>query len=174
MTFESKNANNSSTDQDKPDPDFFSNMLERLAGSKGNLIPLLQCAQGIYGYLPAEIIKLISAHTGHSLSTIYGVASFYSQFRLYPAGKLIIRVCHGTACHVQNANAIGQALQDELRIGDGCTTEDRIFTLETVACLGCCSLAPVMMIGDETFGNLTPAGAVKVVREIRKREGGAG
>jgi NADH-quinone oxidoreductase subunit E len=85
-------------------------------------------------------------------------------------GKHIIKVCHGTACHVQNANAVTEALQESLGVKDGETTEDRIFTLESVACLGCCSLAPVMMISNETFGKLTKAEAVKIVKEIKLRE----
>lgn len=139
--------------------------------TKGNLIFLLQGTQNLYGYLPAEALKEISLFTGNSLSSIYSVATFYSQFRLQPAGKNIIRICHGTACHVQNTNAVTIALYDELGISDGGTTPDSLFTLETVACLGCCSLAPVMMIGEDTYGNLTPQEAVKVIKGIRRREG---
>jgi len=110
-----------------------------------------------------------SKTSGLSLSSIYGVATFYAQFRLKPVGKYIIRVCHGTACHVQNVNAVSIALADELNIGDGETPDDALFTLETVACLGCCSLAPVMMIGDETFGNLTPSKAVKIIKGLKRK-----
>jgi len=101
---------------------------------------------------------------------MYGVATFYAQFRLKPAGKHIIKVCHGTACHVQNANELTDAIEETLKIKDGETTEDGLFTLESVACLGCCSLAPVMMIGDETSGKLTRTQAVKIVKNIRIRE----
>jgi NADH-quinone oxidoreductase subunit E len=101
---------------------------------------------------------------------MYGVATFYAQFRLNPVGKHIVKVCHGTACHVQNANAITEALEESLGIADGETTEDRLFTLESVACLGCCSLAPVMMIGDETYGKLTGNQAVRIVKNIRIAE----
>ena len=101
---------------------------------------------------------------------MYGVATFYAQFRLKPVGKHIIKVCHGTACHVQNANKITEDLQDSLGVLDGETTEDRMFTLESVACLGCCSLAPVMMIGDDTYGSLTGKEAVNIVKNIKIKE----
>ena len=98
---------------------------------------------------------------------MFGVATFYAQFRLSPVGKNIIKVCHGTACHVQNAIEITESLEEMLKVKDGETTEDRFFTLESVACLGCCSLAPVMMIGDQTYGKLTGNEAVKIVKNIR-------
>jgi NADH-quinone oxidoreductase subunit E len=101
---------------------------------------------------------------------MYGVATFYAQFRLNPVGKHIIKVCHGTACHVQNAKALTTSLKESLKVDDGGTTEDRLFTLESVACLGCCSLAPVMMIGNETYGKLNGAQAVKIVKNIRISE----
>lgn len=145
-------------------------LIEKYKNKKGNLIPLLQGTQNIYGYLPEETFVKISELTGLKLSEMYGVATFYTQFRLNPVGKHIIKVCHGTACHVQNATAISEALEDALGIKDGETTKDRLFTLESVACLGCCSLAPVMMIGDETYGKLTGNQAVKIVKEIKIKE----
>ncbi len=145
-------------------------LIEKYKGKKGNLIPLLQGAQNIYGYIPEEVFKRISEGTGLSLSDMYGVATFYAQFRLKPAGKHIIKVCHGTACHVQNADAITDALKEALNVNDGETTPDRLFTLESVACLGCCSLAPVMMIGEETYGKLTGAKAVNVIKDIKIKE----
>ena len=101
---------------------------------------------------------------------MYGVATFYAQFRLAPAGKHIIKVCHGTACHVQNSNKISEALSEALMINDGETTTDGLFTLESVACLGCCSLAPVMMIGDNTYGKLTEKTATKIIKDIKLSE----
>ena len=101
---------------------------------------------------------------------MYGVATFYAQFRLKPVGKHIIKVCHGTACHVQNANSITDGIQETLGVLDGETTPDGLFTLESVACLGCCSLAPVMMISGETHGKLTSGQAVKIVKNIRIQE----
>ncbi|MDY6801841.1 MAG: NADH-quinone oxidoreductase subunit NuoE [Bacteroidota bacterium] len=145
-------------------------LLEKYKNKKGSLIPILQGTQNIYGYLPESAFLKIAEVTGIELSEMYGVATFYTQFRLNPVGKHIIKVCHGTACHVQNATVISEALEDALGIKDGETTDDNLFTLESVACLGCCSLAPVMMIGDETFGKLTGSQAVKIVKEIKIKE----
>jgi NADH-quinone oxidoreductase subunit E len=146
-------------------------LIEKYKGKKGNLIPLLQGAQHIYGFIPDSVFRKISDETGVSLSDMYGVATFYAQFRLKPAGKHIIKVCHGTACHVQNATAISEALKEALGVEEGETTPDKMFTLESVACLGCCSLAPVMMIGEnDTHGKLTGASAVKVVKDIKTKE----
>ncbi len=137
---------------------------------KGNVIPLLQGTQGCYGFIPRGAFVKIAKETGIPLSELYGVATFYAQFRLSPVGKHIIKVCHGTACHVQSATKISEALVEALEVEDGGTTEDGLFTLESVACLGCCSLAPVMMIGQETYGRLTGKDAVRVVKEIRLAE----
>lgn len=145
-------------------------LIEKYKDKKGNLIPLLQGAQDIYGYIPRVVFEKLAAETGIPLSEMYGVATFYAQFRLKPVGKHIIKVCHGTACHVQNAKSITTSLKEALKVDDGGTTEDGLFTLESVACLGCCSLAPVMMIGNETYGKLTGAQAVKIVKNIRISE----
>jgi NADH-quinone oxidoreductase subunit E len=145
-------------------------LIEKYKSKKGNLIPLLQGTQNIYGYIPQKAFEKIAVETGLELSDMYGVATFYAQFRLKPVGKHIIKVCHGTACHVQNANTITDSLQEALKIKDGETTADGLFTLESVACLGCCSLAPVMMIGEDTFGKLTGSQAVKIVKNIRLQE----
>lgn len=148
-------------------------IFSKYRGKSGSLIPLLQATQQHYGYIPSEAFRLIAAETGVPEADIYGVATFYAQFRLHPVGKHIVKVCHGTACHVQNAGAITDALRDELGVKDGGTTEDGLFTLESVACLGCCSLAPVMMIGDNTYGKLSGKTAAKVLKEIRKNESSA-
>jgi NADH-quinone oxidoreductase subunit E len=145
-------------------------LINKYKGKKGNLIPLLQGTQSLYGYLPDVAFAKISRETGLELSDMYGVATFYAQFRLKPAGKIIIKICHGTACHVQNANTISDSLEESLKIKDGETTEDGLFTLESVACLGCCSLAPVMMVGENTFGKLTGTEAVRIVKNIRMEE----
>ncbi|MDP4280507.1 MAG: NADH-quinone oxidoreductase subunit NuoE [Bacteroidota bacterium] len=145
-------------------------LLQKYKGIKGNLIPLLQGTQEIYGFIPRSAFERISDETGLPLSKMYGVATFYAQFRLHPVGKHIIKVCHGTACHVQNANLISEAIEEELCVKDGETTEDHFYTLESVACLGCCSLAPVMMVGDHAYGKLTGTKATRILKEIRDNE----
>jgi NADH-quinone oxidoreductase subunit E len=145
-------------------------LIEKYKNKKGNLIPILQGTQEIFGFIPREAFIKINRDTGLELNEMYGVATFYAQFRLVPAGKHIIKMCHGTACHVQSVTAITDEILDFLEIKDGETTPDGIFTLETVACLGCCSLAPVMMIGEETYGKLTPKQALKIVKEMKRVE----
>jgi NADH-quinone oxidoreductase subunit E len=135
------------------------------------LIAMLQNAQSVYGYLPRLALQEISLQTGVSLSQIYGVSSFYNQFRLSPVGEHIIDVCHGTACHVAGAVQITEALEEELGIPDGKTTSDMKFTLSSVACLGACSQAPVMRIGDQTYGGLTPDATRKIIRDLMAEAG---
>ncbi len=137
-------------------------------GEGGVLIPALQKVQTEQGYISMEAIAEIYRKTGIPLSHIYGVATFYAQFRLRPVGKNVIKVCHGTACHVAGANAISKAMEDHLKIGNGETTPDRAFTLETVSCLGCCSLAPVIMVNKDTHGNLKPTDLRKVLKPYRE------
>jgi NADH-quinone oxidoreductase subunit E len=136
---------------------------EGLGDVRGALIPMLQQVQAEIGYLPPEVMDRIAERSGVPAARVFGVASFYSQFRLEPVGKHIIRVCQGTACHVQGAVAITEAICDELGVEEGGTTTDGRFTVEPVACLGCCSLAPVIMIDEDTYGRLTPDEARKVV-----------
>lgn len=135
------------------------------------LIAMLQSTQEVYGYLPRLAIQEISLQTGVSLSQVYGVSSFYNQFRLSPVGERIIDVCHGTACHVAGAPQITEALEEELGIADGKTTSDRKFTLSSVACMGACSQAPVMRIGDATYGGLTPDKTRKIIRDLMEEVG---
>jgi NADH-quinone oxidoreductase subunit E len=158
------------TEAEKLDMNLLNPLIETYRNKKGNLIPLLQGTQDIFGYLPGPAFIKISRETGLKLNDMYGVATFYAQFRLVPAGKYIVKMCHGTACHVQSVTAITDEILDTLQIKDGETTSDGLFTIETVACLGCCSLAPVMMIGDETYGKLTPRAAVKIIRELTRTE----
>ena len=147
-------------------------VLEKYAKVPGSLITILQKTQDIYGYLSVDAINYISEMTGIRPAKIYGVATFYSQFRLKPIGKYLIMLCQGTACHVNGSKMIEEAVCEHLGISDGETTEDGIFTLNNVACLGCCSLAPVMMVksaeGDETYGNLTKDKVRKILDEIRE------
>ncbi len=139
-------------------------ILERHKGQGGALIPVLQEAQGALGYLSQETLQAIALNLNIPASQVYGVVTFYTQFRLKPVGHHLIRVCHGTACHVSGAEAIGEALKEELQVEDGETTADGKYTLDSVACLGCCSLAPVIMVDEEAYGRLTPEAARKIVR----------
>lgn len=148
----------------------FNYRLWRYDGAQGELIPLLQSAQDHFGYIPRRAIKYIADVTGTPEASVYGVITFYSQFRLQPMGRYVIRVCDGTACHVSSSRMLIDAIEDELSVEIGGTTSDGLFTLTTVACLGCCSLAPVMMINDETHGKLTPAAVRKILRDIRRRD----
>ena len=133
-----------------------------------SIVSLLQEVQAKNGYIPKDEIYRIAAEKGVSPAKVTGVATFYSQFRLSKPGKNLILLCKGTACHVNSADGIAAALKDELGIEDGGTTEDGLFSLKEVACLGCCSLSPVMMINEDTYGSLTPAKAKEIVRKIRE------
>jgi NADH-quinone oxidoreductase subunit E len=164
------NTSEKTIDGESQDLSLLDPIIAKHKGKKGNLIPLLQGAQELYGFISKAAFTKLSRETGIPLSDMFGVATFYAQFRLSPVGKNIIKVCHGTACHVQNAVEITESLEEMLKVKDGETTEDRFFTLESVACLGCCSLAPVMMIGDQTYGKLTGNEAVKIVKNIRLAE----
>jgi len=147
----------------------FDNVMKNYTGAESQLIPLLQKLQEAYGYLPQDVIQRLSEKTGIFVSQIMGVVTFYSQFRLKPVGKNIVRVCFGTACHVNGAENIADAICRELNIELGGTTEDKMFTVESVACLGCCSLAPVIMINDETHGRLSPDTARNVIRQAKEK-----
>ncbi|MCD6559765.1 MAG: NADH-quinone oxidoreductase subunit NuoE [Palaeococcus sp.] len=133
-----------------------------------SLIPLLQKTQENFGYLPREALEEISKYLNIPLSRVYGVATFYAQFRFEPLGKYVVRICHGTACHVNGAVNISQAIREEVGIEEGQTTEDGLITLERVACLGCCSLAPVIMINDKVFGKLTPEKVRKLMKKLKE------
>jgi len=140
-------------------------ILEKYREVKGALIPVLQETQNAYGYLSKEAIEYISCNMNIPVSQIYGVVTFYAQFHLNPRGKNIIRVCQGTACHVRGAKAILMSLEDTLQISAGQTTPDLKFTLETVACIGACGLAPVMMVNDDTHGRLTPESIPEILKK---------
>ena len=132
-------------------------LLDKYRGTKGSVIPVLQQAQDIFGYLPKDVLIHISKEINVPISQIYGVVTFYAQFHLAPRGENIVRSCQGTACHVRGAKAVLAAIKEKLGLKDGqVTTPDLKFTLETVACIGACGLAPVFMVNDETHGRLTP------------------
>ena len=130
----------------------------------GALIPMLQQAQGLYGFLPREVLLHISEKTGIPRSQIYGVATFYAQFYLQRRGKCIVRQCDGTACHVRGAGKIVEAIEQELGIKDGETTPDYKFTFEVVYCLGSCGLSPVAVVNDRVLGRLVPEKMIQVLR----------
>jgi NADH-quinone oxidoreductase subunit E len=139
-------------------------VFDKYRNVKGALIPLLQEAQEIFGYLPGDVMKKISREIGVPFSKTFGVATFYSQFHLKPRGRNIIRLCQGTACHVRGAAKVFEAVSQDLGVSRNETTTDQRYTLETVACLGACGLAPVMMVNDDTHGRLTPDKAVSVIK----------
>jgi len=145
-------------------------IVKKKKGEKGMLIPILQAAQDTYGYLPEEVLRYISEQMNVPLSRIYGVITFYAQFYQEPRGKYIIKLCQGTACHVKGGKGVLEEVERNLGIKAGQTTEDLLFTLETVACLGTCFLAPVKMVNDQYHGKLTPRSAWKVLEKIRKAE----
>ena len=144
-------------------------VLNKYKHTKGSLITILQYAQEIYGYLPLSALEYVAQVTGIKSAQIYGVATFYTQFRLNPIGENLIMLCQGTACHVNGSEKIEEAVIEELGIHDGETTEDKLFTLNNVACLGCCSLSPVMMINGETYGSLTPQKTKKILKEVKAK-----
>ncbi len=147
--------------------------LDKYASVKGSLISILQKTQEIYGYIPIDAVYHIAEKTGSTPAKVLGVATFYSQFRFQAMGKHLIMVCKGTACYVNGAERIIDAIQEELGIGNNETTADGLFSLSIVACLGCCSLAPVMMIDEDTYGSLTPDKVKKILRDIREKEANA-
>jgi len=146
--------------------------LEKYGHVEGSVITILQKAQEIYGFLPREVIEYIAGAMKLKAAKIYGIATFYTQFRFEPVGKYLIMLCMGTACHVNGAKGIEEAITEELGILDGETTQDGLFTLNNVACIGCCSLAPVMMINGETYGLLTGERTKQVLGELRAQAQG--
>jgi NADH-quinone oxidoreductase E subunit len=139
-------------------------------GRRETLIPLLQSVQEAFGFLPEDAIHAIAQHLSVSSSKVYGVATFYNQFRLQAVGKHTIRVCRGTACHVRGSKAILDGFASALKIAPGETTPDGEFTLETVACIGACSIAPVVAVGEDFHGALTPRKVATVLKQYREAE----
>ncbi len=140
-------------------------ILERYEHKQSMLIPILQAVQEEYRYLPEEVLEFIASSLKIPTARVYGVATFYAQFRFKPSGKNVIRVCRGTACHVRGSKGVLEAIERELGIKNGDVTPDLKFSLETVACLGTCFLAPVMMINDRYYGKLT----TKTIQGILKQ-----
>lgn len=135
---------------------------------KSNLIALLQEVQEVYGYLPEGALQEVADFVGMPLSRVYGVATFYNQFRLTPLGENVVRVCRGTACHVNNSANILFAAETALNIKAGQTTRDKKFTLETVACIGACSIAPVITVNDDYHGRISVKDVPNIIKKYQK------
>ncbi len=164
------------TEEEKTALEHVAVKLETFEKQRGNLIPILQMVQNKLAYLPAETLKIVAQHLGILESEVYGVATFYNQFRFHPPGKHPIKVCLGTACHVRAGDIILENFERKLEISDGETTPDREFSIERVACVGCCALAPVAIIDETVHGHMAPSKVeglllrVKLQEEIEERE----
>ncbi|MDD3729854.1 MAG: NADH-quinone oxidoreductase subunit NuoE [Endomicrobiaceae bacterium] len=146
-------------------------ILEENGRDKTKLIPILQAVQDVYRYLPEEILAFIASSLNISPARVYGVATFFSHFTLKPKGKHIIKVCDGTACHVKKSSLLIDALKTKLNLkGTEITTKDMLFTVEAVSCLGACGLAPVMLVDNDVYGQVTPEKLSKIIDDIIKKE----
>ena len=135
---------------------------------QASLIPIIQDIQSEYRYLPPELLGYVAKKLGITEAKAYSVATFYENFSFEPKGKYVIKVCDGTACHVRKSQPVKDAIVKELGLADGkCTTDDMMFTVETVSCLGACGLAPTMMVNEDVHPKMTPDKAVKLIRELR-------
>jgi NADH-quinone oxidoreductase subunit E len=145
-------------------------ILNKHKGRRDALITILQEIQKVYSYLPEEALNRLSREASIPMSRIYAVSTFYAQFYLNPRGRQTVRVCRGTACHVRGGSLILEAVERELGIKDGETTLDLEYSLETVACIGACALAPAMVVNDNTYGKMTPSEVAKFVGRKEKKE----
>lgn len=146
-------------------------ILQRHRHDKSKLIPILQAVQDEYRYLPETVLTYVASSLDLPPAQVYGVATFYTHFALKPKGEYVIRLCDGTACHVKGSNGILEALQARLGLdATRTTTDDMLFTVETVSCLGACGLAPVMVVNEKVYGQVTPARAVEIVEELMNKE----
>ena len=146
-------------------------ILDKYKRQPSKLIPILQAVQDEYRYLPEEVLNYVATALGIPPARVFGVATFYTYFALEPKGKYVIRLCDGTACHVKNSIPILEALREKLGVTEKKkTTPDMLFTLETVACLGACGLAPVVMVNGEVHSRMTPEAAVKLIEDLQKQE----
>ena len=142
-------------------------IIHKYAEQEGSLIPILQKAQDLYGYLPEKVIKRISFKLSKPYSEVAGVVGFYSYFSTVPKGKYEIRVCLGTACYVRGANDVLEAIKDELKIDVGETTEDRLFSISAGRCFGACGLAPVIMVNEEVYQRVKPSKVGEILNQYR-------
>lgn len=141
--------------------------IDKYKGVKGAMMPILQEAQSIYGYLPIEVQKIIAERTGVSLEEIYGIASFYAQFKLNPDGEVAVAVCLGTACYVKGSGQIIEEVSKQLNVAVGSTSPDGRYSLEATRCIGACGLAPVMTVNGEVYGRLTVAEVAGILEKYR-------
>lgn len=141
-------------------------IVERTGKTREMAIPVLQGVQEAFRYIPIEAIERIASTTEMTESQLFGITTFYAQFRLTPVGETVIKVCHGTACHVSGADGLTQSLEGRLGVKDGETTTDMKYTLSKVACVGCCSLAPVVMVGDRTYGSLDRKKVAEIIDKL--------
>jgi NADH-quinone oxidoreductase subunit E len=148
-------------------------IIERYESDPGMLIPMMQDLQAEYGYLPSEELKRLAKELDIPLTRVYGVAMFYASFRLTPKGRHEVTLCMGTVCYLKGSPRISEAICEQYGIQPGGTTSDLLFTLQAVNCLGCCAIAPVMVVDDEYHGNLTPDEALKILRALSEKEQGA-
>ena len=142
-------------------------ILPQYTGKSGDLIPILQEAQERFGYLPGEVMQGIAKFLRLPESTVYGVATFYAQFKLTPTGRRVVKVCRGTACHVRGAANILSVVENQLGIKPGETSDDLEYSLETIACFGSCALAPVMVIGKNVYGRITTTKVEKILADTK-------
>ena len=142
-------------------------VIDKYKGVQGAMMPILQEAQGIYGYLPIEVQKIIADRTGVSLEEIYGIASFYAQFKLNPDGEVAVAVCLGTACYVKGSGEIIEEVSKQLNVPVGSTSPDGKYSLEATRCIGACGLAPVMTVNGEVFGRLTKDKISGILAKVR-------
>jgi len=155
------------TEMEEPviDLDLAEQVIQKYKDIPGNLMPILQGIQDVYGFVPKITVDYVAERLNVYPSQIYGVLTFYAQFHLKPRGKFIIRVCMGTACHVLGAERIKESFHDRIKIGHAETTPDRRFTFELVACLGACGMAPLAMVNDETYGKMTVQKVDEIIKE---------
>lgn len=142
-------------------------ILSHYSGKRDELIPILQEAQEEFRYLPVEVMQEIARFLGVPEGTVFGVSTFYAQFKFTPTGKRIVKVCRGTACHVRGATRILDEIVRRLEIGPGETTDDLEYSLETIACFGSCALAPVMVVNDNVYGRMSPTKVAQILGETK-------
>lgn len=146
-------------------------ILDRYQRLQFRIIPILQEVQDIYRYLPEDVIEFVATGMNMSPAKIFGIATFYSHFSLEPKGKYVVRVCDGTACHVKGSSKLFSTFQEKLELGDEqLTTDDMLFSLETVSCLGACGLAPAVVVNDDVYGQVTPKMPNEMIETIKTKE----